>query len=227
MGECELYNSGHVEPPLGRAALRKWRLTVSLDEFRAIRKRFDDAGIELYAYNLSFTDSFTDQEIDRGFEMARALGVGVITASSTLTCAKRLVPFVDKHKITVAFHGHADVGKPNEFAKPESFTQALEMSPRFAVNLDIGHFTAANYDPVEFIEQHHDRILVLHLKDRERNQGSNVLWGQGETRIKEVLQLLKQKKYPMRAYIEYEYPGKDDAVVEVKRCFDYCKQALA
>jgi len=80
LGECELYSPGHVEPRLDREALRKWRLTVPLDEFRAVRKKFDDAGIELYAYNLSFKDDFTDEEIDRGFEAAHALGVGAITA---------------------------------------------------------------------------------------------------------------------------------------------------
>jgi L-ribulose-5-phosphate 3-epimerase UlaE len=54
-----------------------------------------------------------------------------------------------------------------------------------------------------------------------------VPWGQGDTPIKQVLQLLKEKKYPMRAFIEYEYKGTDDAVTEVKRCLQYCKDALA
>jgi hypothetical protein len=45
---------------------------VPLDEFKAIRAKFDRAVIDLYAYNLSFRDNFTDAEIERGFEMARA-----------------------------------------------------------------------------------------------------------------------------------------------------------
>ena len=60
---------------MSRDDLRKWRLTVPLDEIRAVRKKFDDAGINLCAFNLSFNDSFTDEEIDRGFDMAKALGV--------------------------------------------------------------------------------------------------------------------------------------------------------
>lgn len=227
LGECELF-SPHVEPKgLSREDLRKWRLTVPLEEMRAVRKKFDNAGINLYAFNLSFNDSFSDEEIDRGFEHAKALGVGVITASSTLTAAKRIAPFAEKHNIVVAFHGHSDTRDPNQFAKPESFAQALAISKQFAINLDIGHFEAANYDPLEYIKQQHDHILVLHLKDRKRNQGLNTPWGQGDTPIKEVLQLLKKEKYPMRALIEYEYQGASDSVTEVKKCFEYCKQALA
>ena len=201
-------------------------MNASLDEFKAVRRKFDAAGINLYAYNLSFKDDFTDEEIDRGFQMGQALGVNVITASSTLTTAKRLVPFVDKYQMTVAFHGHSDVRDPNQFAKPESFAAALAMSRRFMVNLDIGHFRAAGYDPIPYIQENHDRIVVLHLKDRKKDQGDNVPWGQGDTPIREVLQLLKTKKYPIRAFIEYEYRGAADSVAEVRKCFQYCKDAL-
>ncbi len=226
LGECELF-APHVEPRLDREALRKWRLSVSMDEFQAVRRKFDNAGIKLFAYNYSPNDSFTDEEIERGFDMARALGVNVITASSTLTAARRMVPYAEKYKITVAFHGHSDVRNPNEFAKPESFAAAMAMSKMFAVNLDIGHFTAAGYDAVAYIREHHERITNLHLKDRKRDQGPNVPWGEGDTPINAVLRLLRDQKWPIPADIEYEYQGSADSVTEVRKCFEFCKQALA
>jgi sugar phosphate isomerase/epimerase len=241
IGECELF-SGHVEPRIGpppgsggmtpelrrqrQDETRKWRLSVSLDHFKDVRKKFDVAGIKLQAYNLSFNDNFTDEEIDRGFQMARALGVNLITASSTLSSAKRVAPFAEKYKITVAMHNHANLTDPNQFAKPESFAAALAMSKRFAVNLDIGHFIAAGFDPVGYIEANHSRIANLHLKDRKKENGPNTPWGEGDTPIKQVLQLLKQKKYNIPANIEYEYSG-EDAVVEVRKCFQYIKGSLA
>jgi len=244
IGECELF-SGHVEPrPPGagggprpggatpearaaaREAARQWRLTVSLDHFKAVRKQFDDAGIVLHAYNLSFREDFTDDEIDRGFQMARALGVGIITASSTVPTAKRVAPFADKYRITVAMHGHSNLTDPNEFAKPESFAQAMAMSKYFGVNLDIGHFFAAGFDPIEYLQANHARITNLHIKDRKKNDGANTPWGQGDTPIKPVLQLLKEKKWNIPANIEYEYRG-EDTVAEVRRCFQYIKDALA
>ena len=239
IGECELY-SPHIEMgglprPQGaggrgaanREELRKCPLTVPMEEIKAVRKKFDDAGIWLFAFNYSFRDDFTDPEIDRGFQMAQALGVKVITASSTVSVMPRVAPFAEKYKITVGVHGHNNVKDPNEFATPESFAKAMALSKMIGVNLDIGHFTAANFDAVSYIQEHHDRITNLHLKDRKKNDGPNVSFGEGDTPVKQVLLLLKQKKYNIPANIEYEYKGKDDAAVEVKKCLDYCKQALA
>jgi sugar phosphate isomerase/epimerase len=245
IGECELF-SPHIEPgpmprPGGggrgsaddparqkqREELRKWRLTVPMEEIKAVRKKFDDAGISLFAFNISFRDDFTDPEIERGFQMAQALGVRVITASSTVSVMPRVAPFAEKYKITVGVHGHNNVKDPNEFATPESFAKAMALSKSIGVNLDIGHFTAANFDAVAYIEEHHDRITNLHLKDRKKSDGPNVPFGEGDTPIKQVLQLLKQKKYNIPANIEYEYKGKDDSAAEVKKCLEYCKQALA
>jgi len=246
LGSCELF-APHIEggntdkgPMSGyrrgmsaderkaiRDDLRKWRTTVSLDYFKGIKKRFDEAGVNLHAYNYSFNDSFTDDEIERGFEFAKALGVDILTASTTLPVAKRVVPFAEKHKILVAMHGHSDLKDPNQFAKPESFAAAMEMCKLYRINLDIGHFTAANYDAVEFITNHHKDIVFIHLKDRKKNEGENTIWGDGDTPIKQVLLLLKEKKWPVPGYIEYEYKGTGTSVEEVKKCFEYCKQVLA
>lgn len=227
LGECELFD-GHVEPQnLSREELRKWRTTVAMDHFHAIRRKFDDAGILLYAYNYSFRDDYSDEEIARGFEMAKALGVGIITASSTLSVVDRVDREAQKAKIKVGFHGHDDTKNPNEFSTPQSFEKAMAgRSSYINVNLDIGHFFAAGFDPVAFINQHHDRIVTLHIKDRKSNHGENMPFGQGETPIKPVLQLLETKKYKIPANIEYEYEGAD-TVVEVRKCLDYCKAALA
>jgi sugar phosphate isomerase/epimerase len=235
--ECELW-SPQIEPAPGRPstpgqrqeareALRQWRVQTPTSHFEGLRRAFAAAGVSIYAYNLSFNDSFTDEEIDRGFDQARALGAEVITSSTTLSVARRLVPFAARHKRPVSMHNHSNVEDPNEFATPESFTSALAMSPYFRVNLDIGHFTAANFDALAFLRQHHDRITNLHLKDRKRDQGANVPWGEGDTPIREVLQWLKARHSPVRAYIEYEYRGTRTTLDEVGACLAFAKAALA
>src|ERR1051326_1793436 len=96
--ECELW-APQVEPvfdsgPRGRRGdppsaqaikaredLRKWRVETPLDHFHAIGEKFKKAGIDLYAYNYSPGGDYTDHEIERGFEMTKALGAQIVTAS--------------------------------------------------------------------------------------------------------------------------------------------------
>jgi sugar phosphate isomerase/epimerase len=226
LGDVELF-SPDIELRGSREDLRKWRLETPLEHFRDIRKRFEKAGITIYAYNYSPNRTFADEEIDRGFEMTKALGAEIITASTTLDVAKRIAPFAEKHKMVVAMHGHSAADKPGEFASPDSFADGMKLSKYFKVNLDIGHFTAANFDAVQYLREHHADITNLHLKDRKRNQGDNVPWGTGDTPIRDVLQLLKKERWPIRAYIEYEHKGNGTPVEEVQKCFAFVKQALA
>ncbi len=226
LAECEVW-SPMVEPRASREDVRKWRIETPLSHFREVKQKFDAAGIEIYAWNYSPDASFSDAEIDRGFEQANALGAQIITSSTTLEVAKRIVPFAEKHQMVVAMHGHSNVSKAGEFASPESFAEAMRMSKYFKVNLDIGHFTAANFDAVQYIREHHGSITNLHLKDRKRNQGDNVPWGTGDTPIKQVLQLLKHEGWPIRAYIEYEHRGTGTPVEEVQKCVTFVKQCLA
>ena len=244
IGEVELFapqvepqfNAGargrRGDPPSPQAVkaredLRKWRLETPLDHFRDVRKKFDAAGIAIYAYNYSPNASYTDAEIDRGFEMTKALGAQIITASTTIETARRIAPLAEKHKMVVAMHGHSNTSDPNEFSTPDSFAAAMKMSKLFKVNLDIGHFTAANFDALDYIRQHHADITNLHLKDRKKNQGDNVPWGEGDTPIRAALQLLKHEKWPIRAYVEYEYRGGGSPIEEVKKCMAFAKSALA
>jgi len=227
LSECELW-APQVEPPgLAREALRQWRLDTPLDHFRAVKRLFDAAGISIYAYNYSPNKSYSDAEIDRGFDMAKALGAEIITASTTLDVAPRIKPLAEKHKMVVAMHGHSNITDPNEFSTPESFAAAMKMSQYFKVNLDIGHFTAANFDALAYIREHHQDITNLHLKDRKKNQGETTPWGEGDAPIRAVLQLLKKERWPIRAYTEYEYKGSGSPVDEVKKCHAYATQALA
>ncbi|HSL23494.1 MAG TPA: sugar phosphate isomerase/epimerase [Vicinamibacterales bacterium] len=221
---CELWQ-GHVEPKgLSREDLRKWRVTGPLSTFTEIRAKFERAGIRLNAYNLSFRDDFSDEEIARGFAMAEALGAPVLTASAHQAVVRRVAPHAERARLRVGMHNHSDI-KPNEFATPDDFERALAVSPMIAVNLDIGHFTAANFDALAFLRKRHNRIVTLHVKDRQRDQGPAVPFGEGDAPIREVLRLLRAERWKIPANIEYEYDGAD-TVAEVKRCVEYCRAAI-
>jgi sugar phosphate isomerase/epimerase len=225
LSSCELW-SGHLEPKgLKRDDLRKWRLTTPLSFFTLAGEKFRKAGVEVYALNYSFRDDFSDEEMARGFEFAKALGAKVLTASSNVSTAKRIDPFARKYKMRVGMHNHSNI-RPNEFATPDDFAKAMEGNSEYiCINLDIGHFTAAGFDAVDYLSRNHARVVTLHIKDRKRDQGDNVVFGEGDTPIKPVLDLLMKNRWKIPANIEYEYKG-EDTVAEVKRCYEFCRKAL-
>jgi sugar phosphate isomerase/epimerase len=259
LGECELM-SNHCEalagapamPAFGRggggggrqpltpeqqaerqAAMEKlaqWRASTNAGTWKAVAKKWNDAGVDLALLCYNMQDSMKDSDIEYGFTMAKGLGVKGITTSTTLTMAKRIAPVADQHKLLVGYHGHDATNDPNQTATLESYDTLMGYGKYNGINLDIGHFTAANYDAVAFIKQHHDRITNLHIKDRLKNHGNNVaVWGTGDTPIKEVMQLLKKEKYAFPANLELEYPIPADStiVAEAKKCLAYVKSCLA
>ncbi len=196
---------------------------AQLAKCRELRKMYNDAGVNIHLHKLSFGPS--DEEIEFNFLVAKALGCVGITTERNDFLARRVAPFAEKHKIWVAFHNHTNnipvIDKPDPL---------LDCGAYIGFNVDIGHYVAGSkgLSPIPVLEKYHDRIISLHLKDRTADAG-NLPWGQGQTPIKEVLQLMKKEKWTFPADIELEYkiPDDSDAVKEVAKCLQYCKEALA
>ena len=202
-----------------RNALREWRLRTPAKGHEAIRAKFQSAGIGVFAYRVDYDDKFTDEEIDVTFQQAKALGVGVIASQTSLPQAARLAPLAEKYGMTIALHNSAKTS-------PAQMAEALRISKRLRINLDIGNFTAANQEPVAFLQEHHAVISHLQIKDRTRNGGGNEKFGDGDTPIKEVLAVLKDKKLALPAFVEYEYLGLGTPREEVKKCMQYVRAVL-
>lgn len=205
-----------------------WRANVSMDKFKEVKKMYAAAGVKIYAFKPStFSKRNTDAEINYGFRAAKALGASHVTLEnpSDDNHTKKLGDMAAKHKIYVAYHGH-------EQQTPTFWDTALAQSKYNALNLDAGHYVAAGNPPViDLIKAKHDRIMSMHIKDRqtaEHGKG-NLPWGQGDTPIAEILQVMSANKYKFPATVELEYqiPDGSDAVAEVKKCVEFCKQALA
>jgi L-ribulose-5-phosphate 3-epimerase UlaE len=79
------------------------------------------------------------------------------------------------------------------------------------------------------MEKFHDRILSLQLKDRKVNGAPNMPFGQGDTPLALILNLMKRKgsKFPADIELEYKVPQGSDAVTEVTKCVQFYKEVLS
>jgi sugar phosphate isomerase/epimerase len=210
-------------------AVEKWRLSAPMDQFKAFRKKYEDAGIAIEIVKFDGIDRMKDEVVDYAFNLARTLGARAISCEIPLSKTPWLGEFAARHKMMVGYHGHTNTQSPEAFAAPESWEKAMAYSKYNGINLDIGHFVAANSaSPIPFIRKYAGRITHIHVKDRKMNNGPNTPFGEGETPIKEVLQLMKREKYPFQATIEFEYkvPEGSDVLHEIAKCVDYCRNCL-
>jgi sugar phosphate isomerase/epimerase len=208
-------------------AMTKWRLSVPMSKFEELRKMYNDAGVSIYGFKLGLTMDSPDAEFDYAFKVTQALGANQLTmempdGNSALT--KKIGEFASKYRVMVGYHAHLQ-------ATPTTWDEAMSQSEYNGINLDIGHYTAAgNHDALAFIKKNHARITSMHLKDRKfpENGGANMPWGQGDTPIKEALQLMKKEGYKFPATIELEYapPAGSDSEKEIVKCLAYAKAAL-
>jgi sugar phosphate isomerase/epimerase len=207
---------------------KDWRLSVSMDKYKAFRALYNDAGVSIYAFKLPPTMGMSDAEYDYIWNVAETLGANHVTMElpNNDELLHRVAEYAAKRTLRIAFHTHGQGGE-------SGFEKALGASPYTALNLDVGHYWGVNgVSPVPVIVKYHDRIASLHLKDRKGPAsgaaGPNMPWGQGETPLQEILLTLKKNAYKFPASIEYEYntPEGSDVVTEVKKCVQYCKDVL-
>jgi sugar phosphate isomerase/epimerase len=211
------------------AELKKWRLSRSMNEFKAFRKKYADAGVLIEIVKMDRIDTASDETLDYCFQMAKALGAYAISCEIPVSKTKRLGQFAAKHKLMVGYHGHGNLTNPEAFGRLGAWEQAFWYSKYNGANVDIGHFHASNgFSPAEWIRENHTRITHVHLKDRKANNGPGMPWGQGDTPLKEVLLMMQREKYKFQATIELEYPVPkgSDILAELSKCVDYCKKVL-
>ncbi|MFT3946108.1 MAG: TIM barrel protein [Agriterribacter sp.] len=217
--------------PDDKTKVAEWRATASMDKFKEIRKMFEKAGVSIYAFKPNaLNPGNTDAEIEYALEAAKALGANSVTVELPKDAAhsQRLGTLAAKHKVYVGYHAHTQ-------ATDTAWDTALSQSPYNSMNLDCGHYIAAGGNNtaetlLALIQAKHDRITSMHLKDRKtkENGGDNLPWGEGNTPIPAILNLLKEKKYkiPVSIELEYKVPEGSDAVKEVRKCVLFAKQAL-
>jgi sugar phosphate isomerase/epimerase len=208
-------------------AIATWRATVPMSKFVEVRKKFNDAGVNIYAYRFTLTNEMPDSQYDYAFNAAKALGASQITMEHPhdVALAKRIGQAGEKHGINIGYHLHTT-------ASMTAWDDVIAASPRNGLQLDIGHYVAGTGEsPVPLIEKRHANIFSMHLKDRKKvchDRSENMPWGEGDTPIKDVLQTLKKHQWAIPVGIEFEYlvPAGSTWDAEIAKCVKSGRDAL-
>ena len=207
--------------------IKKWREGVSMDKFKEVKDNFDREGVSIHILKLG-NHNWSNGEIDYAFNVCKTLGAKGVSMEISEDAAIKFAPFAEKHNLYVVFHNHMQPGDPNF-----SFEKHLEYGSNLMLNFDAGHYYGATgKDPKLLIEKLHDRIVSIHIKDKTgpdaTSPNTNMPFGEGETDVVGILQLIRDNNWDIHCDIELEYdiPKDSDAVKEVKNCLDYCRTAL-
>lgn len=123
-------------------------------------------------------------------------GVKNLLALSNLNIL-RYILLAKKYSIPYTFESNpvkwVTVFFPTATYKPEAFAQLAE-EQHFPMTLDISHIAAHGVDIVDFFEQHHAKIALIHMSDFKNGIGHLPL-GKGDLPIKKLLQAIKRNKW--------------------------------
>ena len=119
--------------------------------------------------------------------------INIIGLSAGLACCMLITLFIlneinydkyQKNADNIYQVGTTFIQQGKEESMPNTYGQYV------GFNLDVGHYFAGTkgLSPLPVLEKYHDRIVSLHMKDRTAD-GKNLPWGQGQTPLKEILQL--------------------------------------
>ena len=207
--------------------------SAAIDGWKELGKKLREAGINVHL--LKFEAGNTDELLDYSFAAANALGAkGITTEGSAEKCAS-FGKIAQRNGSLAVYHNHGQYANLS-IAEIERW---LDMSPANRLNFDAPHYFGFGYEdgpklnPMEFIDYFHDRIVSIHIKDKTSfknpyQSNQNQVWGQGETPLKEILELVRDKYPYINCDVELEYvvPQWSTPEREIATCVKYCRQIL-
>lgn len=216
-------------PRKDNTALKEWRENASMDLYKQIKQKFEKKCVKIHILKFGGKiHDWSDEELEYAFNTCKTVGAKGLSMEISEEAAKKLAPIAEKHNLYLVFHNHLQPGDPNF-----SFEKHLEYRPNIMLNFDAGHYYGATgKDPKLLIEKLHNRILSIHIKDKTGPDASspntNMSFGEGETDVTGILQLVRDNNWDIHCDIELEHeiPEGSNAVNEVIKCFEYCYNAL-
>ncbi|HZZ70696.1 MAG TPA: sugar phosphate isomerase/epimerase [Pirellulales bacterium] len=181
--------------------------------------------------------SSNEAEARKLFDWAKKVGITEIVSEPE----EKALPMIDKiageYHIKVALHDHP---KPSRYWDPDYTFDHIKDLKNIGFCADVGHWKRSGLEPVDVLKKYGDRVFSLHFKDLkpdnpdkkdlkpdnpdkkdlkpDKKGWHDVVWGTGDSKAAEMLEVLKRKNFKGPIAIEYE--AKWD-VPTLQKCVDF------
>jgi len=123
------------------------------------------------------------------------------------TIGKRLSTVADdlaSHGLSLHYHNHSqefvDIdGKP-------ALTHLIDTTEDVGFELDLGWIGAAGHDPLVYLDDHADRVSLVHLKDYDAAKGEPVTVGEGDLDLSATVTALEDRSFEWLIYEAEAHP---------------------
>lgn len=173
-----------------------------------LKKKASDCGVHLIG---CYASAGSPDAAKALFEFAADMGFEVIVSEPPVAMLDAIEKLTEEYKIDLALHNHP---QPSQYWNPETGLAALKgRSERMGFCCDTGHWCRSGLDPVEVLRRVASRAKTFHLKDLDDfgvRSAKDVIWGQGQGRIAEILAEIK-KQGIKRPYFGIEWERTTDS----------------
>lgn len=178
------------------------------EQIATFHQTLKDSGVTGYGVGPIYMK--TTEEIDKGFDYARRVGVKLIVGVPN----EELLPYVEKkvkeYDMRYAIHIHGPDIKlwPNA----SSVIDAVKnLDARMGLCFDMGHDARFGDDPIADLEKYAKRIFDIHLKNvtAASKEGKTCELSRGVIDIPAFVAMLRKVKYDGSCSLEYEKDMKD------------------
>lgn len=196
---------------------------MSSDDRAKLKALLKKYGVTVTAFGV--TRGKDETEWRQLFEFARDLGVKVINTEPDPSHFSFLVPMAEKYKIKLGLHNHP---KPSRYWHPDTVQKYMGNSKYVGACIDLGHYVRSGLDPVAAMKQLEGKIVSFHFKDvvpgPEQGKYHDVIWGNGQSKVDEVIAEMKRQKFKGPISVEYEHNWEHSAP-EVAKSVAYFREA--
>jgi inosose dehydratase len=183
-------------------------LDSGADKISSVMGQFSAAGIKVYAAGVIYMK--TQQEVDKAFAYAKAIGVDLIIGSPNIELLGYVEQQVKGYGIRLAIHNHGPEDKL--YPSPvDVYNHVKGLDGRIGLCLDIGHAARAGADPAKVVRDYGSRIFDLHIKDLAviSREAKPIELGRGVLDIPSLVKALVKGRYAGYCSIEHEMDMND------------------